>query len=150
MPHKTSFVGSTQQCKSVLFALWLALILHLIYANLKSTNSRDQPKQLHSAVENSTTKEAEESISASYVNNRKTYDTSFGILFAEAGKKKKKEKSEVVVISVQNLPAKGHGGMYPIFVPSCGGGHGGYGGYGRRKRSIAAQVRPTARPVLSK
>jgi len=55
----------------------------------------------------------------------------FGVLFVEAGKKKKKEKSEVVVISVQNTPAKG--GMYPIFVPSCGGGH---GGYGRRKRSI--------------
>lgn len=54
------------------------------------------------------------------------------ILFAEAGKKKKKEKSEVVVISVNN-PSKGHGGMYPMFVPTCSGGH---GGYGRRKRSI--------------
>ena len=56
-----------------------------------------------------------------------------GVLFAEAGKKKKKEKSEVVVISVQNSPAKG--AMYPIFVPSCGG-HGSHGSYGRRKRSI--------------
>lgn len=62
----------------------------------------------------------------------------FGVLLVEA-KKKKKEKSEVVVISVQNPPAKGYGGgMYPIYVPSCGGGagHGGFGGgYGRRKRS---------------
>lgn len=57
----------------------------------------------------------------------------FGIMFADAGKKKKKEKSEVVVISVNN-PSKGHGGMYPVFIPSCGG-HGGMG-YGRRKRSI--------------
>lgn len=58
----------------------------------------------------------------------------FGLLFAEAGKKKKKEKSEVVVISVNNPPQSKHGGgMYPIFIPSCGGGH---GGYGRRKRSI--------------
>lgn len=60
----------------------------------------------------------------------------FGVLFAEAGKKKKKEKSEVIVISVNNPQPKGHGGMYPIFIPSCGG-HGGYGGYGRRKRSIS-------------
>jgi hypothetical protein len=51
------------------------------------------------------------------------------ILMAEAGKKKK-EKSEVVVISVQNPPAKGHG-MYPIYIPTCGGHH---HGYGRRKR----------------
>lgn len=59
------------------------------------------------------------------------------ILFAEAGKKKKKkEKSEVVVISVQNPPAKGHG-MYPVFIPSCGGhGH----GYGRRKRRSIGYV----------
>lgn len=55
------------------------------------------------------------------------------ILFAEAGKKKKKEKSEVVVISVNN-PSKGHGQMYPVFIPSCGGHSGGYGR--RRKRSI--------------
>lgn len=58
----------------------------------------------------------------------------FGILFAEAGKKKKKEKSEVVVISVNNPQPRGHGGMYPIFIPSCGG----HGGYGRRKRSIGS------------
>lgn len=61
----------------------------------------------------------------------------FGLIgFAEAGKKKKKEKSEVVVISVNN-PGGGHkgGGMYPIFIPSCGGGHGGgHGGYGRKRR----------------
>lgn len=54
------------------------------------------------------------------------------VLPAEAGKKKKKEKSEVVVISVNNAQPKGYGGgMYPIFVPSCGGGH---GGFGRRRR----------------
>lgn len=53
-----------------------------------------------------------------------------GILFVEAGKKKK-EKSEVVVISVNN-PSKGHGGMYPIYIPTCGGSHG--GGFGRKKR----------------
>lgn len=58
------------------------------------------------------------------------------ILFAEAGKKKKKEKSEVVVISVNN-PSKGHGGMYPMFVPTCSGGH----GYGRRKRSVVPWLR---------
>lgn len=63
----------------------------------------------------------------------------FGIIFAEAGKKKKKEKSEVVVISVNN-PSKGHGGMYPIYIPTCGG-HGG-GGYGRRKRSISYKLGP--------
>lgn len=56
------------------------------------------------------------------------------VLLAEAGKKKKKEKSEVVVISVNNAQPKGYGGgggMYPIFVPSCGGGH---AGYGRKRR----------------
>lgn len=56
-----------------------------------------------------------------------------GILFAEAGKKKKKEKSEVVVISVNN-PSKGHGGMYPIYIPTCGGGGHMGGGYGRKRR----------------
>lgn len=61
----------------------------------------------------------------------------FGILFAEAGKKKKKEKSEVVVISVNNPQSRGHGEMYPIFIPSCGG----HGGYGRRKRSIGSIAR---------
>lgn len=56
------------------------------------------------------------------------------VLFVDAGKKKKKEKSEVVVISVNNAQPKGYGGgMYPIFVPSCGG-HGGFGG--RKRRSV--------------
>lgn len=65
------------------------------------------------------------------------------VLLAEAGKKKKKEKSEVVVISVNSPQGKGHGyggGMFPIYVPSCGAsmGHGGYGR--RRKRAIAADA----------
>lgn len=58
------------------------------------------------------------------------------ILFAEAGKKKKKEKSEVVVISVNGGSGKSHGGgMYPIYIPTCGGGH--MGGYGRRRKRAA-------------
>lgn len=51
------------------------------------------------------------------------------VLFAEAGKKKKKEKSEVIVISVTNPQSKG-GHMYPVYIPTCGHGR------KRRRRSI--------------
>lgn len=56
-------------------------------------------------------------------------ESSFGklLIFAEAGKKKK-SKSEVVVISVHNAQPKHQEQMYPIFVPTCAGGHGGFGG----------------------
>lgn len=59
-----------------------------------------------------------------------------GLLFAEAGKKKKEKSSEVIVISVSSAPSKS-GGMYPMFIPSCSGGHKGHGGYGRRRRSVS-------------
>ena len=106
--HKLDSRGR-HSCRLVLMTLWFCISTHLILSivNEKDENSRDIIRLGRSPAR------------------------SLGILFVEAGKKKKKEKSEVVVISVQNTPAKG--GMYPIFVPSCGGGH---GGYGRRKRSL--------------
>lgn len=99
--------------KSFILILWIAIILQITITSLS---------RLHYTAD------------SSQGLGRRSDGASaglFDVMFAEAGKKKKKEKSEVVVISVQNSPAKG--GMYPIFVPSCGG----HGGYGRRKRSIS-------------
>lgn len=101
--------------KSVFLVLWLCIMTQIFLSDLLDRQSSGSK------------------VTSSSASSREQLATGpLGVMFAEAGKKKKKEKSEVVVISVQNSPAKG--GMYPIFVPSCGGGH---GGYGRRKRSIA-------------
>lgn len=109
--------------RSLLLVLWLGAMAQIILTIIKRDDSLIQQQSLKQRFDDELTS-----------TTRKAFNQAtgpFGVLFAEAGKKKKKEKSEVVVISVQNTPAKG--GMYPIFVPSCSGGH---GGYGRRKRSI--------------
>lgn len=114
--------------------VWFAVILHTIQTSVKrahedSTQTQTQTQTVQSDdLANRWLSRTHSSPASSTSSGLFNF-----IVFAEAGKKKKKEKSEVVVISVQNSPAKG--GMYPIFVPSCGGGHGGYGR--RRKRSLA-------------
>ena len=143
--------------KSILIVIWLAVASQLIQTNLDtilsswpqagplSTLSKDATNAnnillLPRATSQHKQRQDSDSLIERIVRLARVpfgpSKLSFGILFAEAGKKKKKEKSEVVVISVQNPPAKGHG-MYPIFIPSCGGhghGHGHGHGYGRRKR----------------
>lgn len=143
--------------RRVMFVLWLIVAIQVIHSNLKqATIDYNLPaRRTTTALGNlQHTSSGQMPAHQDYFGPMRRLETLvggrdawssmpvgvFGVLFAEAGKKKKKEKSEVVVISVQNPPAKGHyGGMYPIFVPSCGHGHGGYGhgGYGRRKRAVA-------------
>lgn len=157
--------------RPVLFCLWLTAIIQIIYSNsgLFTKHQHQSRDNLASSNEDKATRlnrslverlerwlapeadtplnrlhgnqlEQQPVVDASVRLNSAAFSGGGFILMAEAGKKKKKEKSEVVVISVQNSPAKG-GGMYPIFIPSCGG-HGGHGGgYGRRKRrSVQAYV----------
>lgn len=130
----------------LLFTFWTLVVIQLLSSNFKSqlkrqhddsirrTQYKNNLNQLITADERTTQVNHKSSSFQDDPTNRM-----FGIIFAEAGKKKKKEKSEVVVISVNN-PSKGHGGMYPIYIPTCGGGHG--GGYGRRKRSISHKLGP--------
>lgn len=102
------FAGSSSnKClKSFLILLWLSVAIQILTSNLKSQTQHDSIAQRRSLPE----------------------DRLFGVLFAEAGKKKK-EKSEVVVISVNSQGKGGHYGGYPMYIPTCGG-HGGGGGYG--------------------
>lgn len=114
--------------RPILLCLWLAAILQLIYSN----TNQQAPRNGGLSGQQATVLGNDAAAVASNQLNSAALNGGF-ILMAEAGKKKK-EKSEVVVISVQNSPPKG-GGMYPIFIPSCGGHGGGHGGgYGRRKR----------------
>lgn len=121
--------------KSILLIFWSSFFAQIIYSNLKSFDAQDHSTYTLGSTSDEVSRnqvQSSNNILTDQVNLIKTSPPVFGIIFAEAGKKKKKEKSEVVVISVNN-PQKGHGGMYPIYIPTCGGGH---GGYGRRKRSL--------------
>lgn len=123
--------------KTLLLLIWLIAFAQIIVSNINQF-SLDNVHQSTSSFGNEPNKQDSSTqanqISASISENAiKDEPPSRGrpfIIFAEAGKKKK-EKSEVVVISVTNPSPKGMGHMpYPIFIPSCGGGH---GGFGRRK-----------------
>lgn len=119
--------------RSIFVLMFLVLLSQMMYTNIKQmVVSFDRHKTI---TNNSTAATANDFDGLNAADHSLSADIAApirfgGILFAEAGKKKKKEKSEVVVISVNN-PSKGHGQMYPVFIPSCGG----HGGYGRRKRS---------------
>lgn len=138
--HRQSSFGCKQTKSSLLLTIILVAVTQIIYSNIKFAYRRQQDTKL---VNNDNYHDLRQLLKPIDLNaqtnqpmvpfedeSNQNQQIGFGLIyFAEAGKKKKKEKSEVVVISVQNSPAKGHG-MYPVFIPSCGGGH----GYGRRKR----------------
>lgn len=136
--------------RSILLLLWAMILVQALYSSIRYATDRSQsisrywqpdskaktldstdnyarPRSTSSSIDNQQLIEFAQSFEPELLRRR-----SYGVLFAEAGKKKKKSKSEVVVISVQNPPSKS--AMYPVFIPSCGGHHGGH--YGRRKRAI--------------
>lgn len=125
--------SSTSDClvssRSILLALFVVLLSQVIYTNIRQMVASFE--RIDSATEKSQNSRGLEKRLTS-LEQGENLMTFAGVMFAEAGKKKKKEKSEVVVISVNN-PSKGHAQPYPIFIPSCGGHS---GGYGRRKRSV--------------
>lgn len=133
--------------KRPLLIFWLSMVFIIIYSNLKDLDIAEPNNQLHEQCKQPVQHKKPLDDLASlittncfhtshpfedYQSSSSWFPSSRGqsfILFAEAGKKKK-EKSEVVVISVNNPAPKGMGHMpYPIFVPSCGG----HGGFGRRR-----------------
>lgn len=114
MSHKHSS-NDTVPLRIALLGLWLMLVAQSIYSNFRQPalpNKHDQVQTLNG-------QEVRHQGSKSWLSGSL-------LLFAEAGKKKK-EKSEVVVISVNNPKGMGH--MYPVYVPSCGHS----GGFGRRR-----------------
>lgn len=125
MSFKTSFIEKPS-VKWILFVLWTLVIIQLLCSNLRyqqapmqkyhdiiTSRQKSQPVYSGLCIIERTIK----AIKRSFVQDNSSPKL-FGVIFAEAGKKKKKEKSEVVVISVNN-PSKGHGGMYPVYIPSC-------------------------------
>lgn len=117
MSHKSQINhDQTISLKSFLCFIWLVLVTQTIYSNLiQLTEDSLRAKDGNFAPDMDIKPKA----SASFWHPRPI------VLLAEAGKKKK-EKSEVVVISVNNPKGMGH--MYPVYVPSCGHS----GGFGRR------------------
>lgn len=135
MSPKSAF-NKKPSIKWLLFVFWALVAIQLFCSNIKYQEKQNQEQQQTSKTpEINIIQRTIRAIKSSIVQETSS-PRLFGVTFAEAGKKKKKEKSEVVVISVNN-PSKGHGGMYPIYIPTCGG-HG--GGYGRRKRSINSNI----------
>lgn len=114
--------GDHSYPKSILLLCWLALVTQSIFDNIGQVSfDHSRSDQLASTINNEA--QAVSMLDSSIGQN--IMSSKPFILFAEAGKKKK-EKSEVVVISVNNPKGMGH--MYPVYVPSCGHS----GGFGRR------------------
>lgn len=124
-----SFVKQSK-LRSILVVCFLVLILDII---IQETSFNYGPKMFHQLAKDLDCRHHDEQCLLSSSRKVSLFDAfRSGVLLVEAGKKKKKEKSEVVVISVNN--PRGHsGGMYPVFIPSCGGGGHFGGGYGRRR-----------------
>lgn len=123
----------------LLFVVWFVIVTQLIYSNIRSKPLKQSEEKSFEEFP----QEEDESRFNLITSTEKQINSVnpmmgdigiFSIMFAEAKKKKNKSKSEVVVISV-NSPAKGHGGMYPVYIPTCGG-------HGRRKRSLSQQTEP--------
>lgn len=119
-----------------LLMIWATILIHLVYSNIKfqattnlqnkDSNYKHHQKQVGKSEQQ---QQHQQNQFPAHLEASGSNGGLFGnlIQFAEAGKKKKKEKSEVVVISVNNPQSKGHGGMYPVYIPTCGG-------HGRRRR----------------
>lgn len=126
--HKAS--ERVQVCRSAAIFICVAILAQTINSNLK-LGARDfsAPETTRSQWDKTSSEG-----SSGLVDSIGPPGAAFGpfAIFGFAEAKKKKEKSEVVVISVTNPQQKSR--MYPVFIPSCGGGGGGHHGYGRRRR----------------